>query len=558
MYKFKYSKREYPKYDTIKEYFEFSYRSNPSKIAYVDLKDDSSISFEDFRNNCIYARYSLNQLLKKNSVKCCVISENSIAYMNSYFSIIFSNNVAVLIAGDLDEETLAYQIDHTDCEVAFVSKKYLDKVNSVKDKCKDIKHIILLDEDTNEEYQTLNDLIRNGNNEKAIKEYEDFKVDENKACLILFTSGTSGYNKAVQLSNRNICCSVYTVLMKFGNFNTTLSVLPFYHSYENCCHVLPSLFCGCTNYINDSASHVMRNFKKVPAEVTVVVPTILDTIANKIRAEAKRLHSEKYLKMGIKTSNTLRMIGIDMREKWFKAVLSRMSDSLRTFVVGGAAINPENYDLLTSIGLTIINGYGETECSPLIACNSIERQDRIAVGKVIEDMEVKIDNKDANGNGEILVRGKGVMLGYYKDKKATNETIDSDGWLHTGDLGHFNRRKELVITGRSKNLIILANGKNVYPEELEFLLSKHIRYIKEVIVHTNDKQSGLYASAYLDEDFTINKSDDEIYKKLKFDIAKFNKKMPSYKYIIDVNIKKEPFKKNINKKIVRKRINSDY
>lgn len=551
MHKYGFEKREYPKYDTLKDYINFLSNQNYDKKAFVDLRDDSSITFNELKNNFIYGAYSLSKLLKKNNVKCCIISENSINYVLSYFSIICSVNIAVLVAGDLDEETLAYQIDHTDCEVVFVSKQYIEKVNNIKDKCPDIKHIILLDED--DEYLTFNKLVEDGNknSDKAFEKYEKTKIESNQVCQILFTSGTSGYNKAVMLTHKNICCSLYSGLTLFGRFENTISILPFYHSYENVCHVLPLLFSGCTNYINDSMSHVMKNLRKVPAEVTVVVPVILDTIANKIRVEAKKMHAEKYFKLGMDTSNFLRKLGIDMREKWFAAVLDRMSRGLRTFVVGGAAINPENYDLLTSIGFTIINGYGETECSPLIACHTLEKQNRDSVGKVIEDMEVKIGEKDKNGNGEILVKGKGIMAGYYKDKKATDIAIDKDGWLHTGDLGHFNRKHELVICGRSKNLIILSNGKNVYPEELESLLSKSIKYIDEVIVHTNETQTGIYASMYLDENFTEGKTDDEIYKIVKFDVAKFNKKMPTYKYIIDVKIRKEPFKKNINKKIVR-------
>ena len=550
-------KRKHPKHNTLKAYFDYSIEKYKNNIAFIELKNNTKITFDDFGKKCIYAAWSLNKLLKKKNAKCAIIAENSIEYMISYFSIVLSNNVVVLVAGDLDEETLAYQINHTDCETLFVSKQYITKIESIKN----IKNnIIVLEACEQSHYTKLNDLVLDGesNKEKVANYYNNLKVESNQPCQILFTSGTSGYNKAVVLSNENVCCSVYSALENFGRYDNTISILPFYHAYENACHTLPALFCGCTNHINDTLTRVMKNLKNTPAEMTVVVPMVLDTIAGRIKYEAKKLHATKYLKMGIKTSNLLRKIHIDMREIWFEPVLSKFSSSLRTFVVGGAAVKTDTYDLLTSLGFVIINGYGETECAPLIACNTPEKQDRLSVGKVITDMEVKIGEKDENGNGEIMVKGKGVMLGYYKDKKATKETIDENGWLHTGDLGHLNKKGELFICGRSKNLIILSNGKNIYPEELEMMLLKKIKYIEEVIVNTNESQTGIYANVYLNEDFTKDKTSDEIYSKVKSDITIFNKKMPTYKYINDVKIFKEPFKKNINKKIVRSEIRKGY
>lgn len=551
-------KRNHPKYDTLKKYFDYSIKKFKNKTAFVELKDGSMYSFEDFGNDCIYGAYYLNKLVKKDDVKCAIIANNSVTYMISYFSIILSNNVAVLIAGDLDEETLANQIKQADTEVIFVSKQYLDKVRSLNIK---VKKIVLIDStNTGEDYLTLSGLIAYGkdNYEKANAYHDELVTTADRPCQILYTSGTLGYNKAVLLSNGNVCCSVYSALENFGRYDDTISILPFYHAYENACHVLPAIFCGCRNHINDSLTHVMKNVKNTPAEMTVVVPMVLDTLAGRIKMESRKLHATKYLKMGIKSSNLLRKIHIDMREKWFEPVLSRVSDSLRTFVVGGAAVSTDTYDLLTSLGFTIVNGYGETECAPLIACNTPDRQNRLSVGKIITDMQVKIGEKDENGNGEILVKGKGVMLGYYKDEKSTNEAFDEDGWLKTGDLGHLNKKGELFICGRSKNLIILSNGKNIYPEELESMLTKQIKYIEEVVVNTDINQKEICANVYLDDNFTEGKTDEEIYKTLSFDIAKFNRKMPTYKYINDIKIYKDPFKKNINRKIVRSELTKGY
>lgn len=296
----------------------------------------------------------------------------------------------------------------------------------------------------------------------------------------------------------------------------------------------------------------MKNIKNTPAEITVVVPMVLDTLAQQIVIGCKKANVENYVKAGTILSSFLRKVFfIDIREKMFKSILCSCSSSLRTFVVGGAPIRTSSYELLENIGYKIINGYGETECGPLISCNTLQKQSKKTVGKAIPDMEIKIDGKDDSGNGEILVKGKGVMSGYYKDEEATNKAIDNDGWLHTGDLGCLDRKSNLYITGRLKNLIILSNGKNIYPEEIESLLTKKIEYISEVIVSTDKKQTGLYADAYLFDRFSAGKTEEELYNIINSDIRKFNKNMPSYKYIKDVRIHREPFKKNVNQKIVR-------
>lgn len=553
----KYPRKIHPKYSTLRHYFDYSINKFKNKVAFIELKDNTQYTFKDFGADCIYASYYLSKYTNDKETKCAIIAENSVAFVISYFSIILSNNVAVLIAGDLDEETLIKQINQADCEIVFISKQYLPKIASIKNK---LNKIIVVDDEEQKQHTTLNELVLDGkqNNSEALEQYRHTKASPKQLCQILFTSGTVGYNKAVMLSNENVCCSVYSALENFGRYNHTISILPFYHAYENACHVLPAIFCGCTNHINDSLTHVMKNVKNTPAEMTVIVPMVLDTLASRIKGEAKRLHATKYLNMGLKTSRLLRKIGIDPREKWFEPVLSKVSDSLRTFVVGGAAVSTDTYDLLTGLGFIIINGYGETECAPLIACNTPEKQHRLSVGKAITDMEIKIGEKDENGNGEILVKGKGVMIGYYNDEKSTKAAFDEDGWLHTGDLGHLNRKGELFICGRSKNLIILSNGKNIYPEELEALLQKNIKYIEEVIVGVDKKEKAICANLYLNENFTAGKTDDEIYKIVSFDIAKFNRKMPTYKYISDINIVKEPFKKNINKKIVRSSITRGY
>lgn len=541
----------HPKFYLLKDYFDRSLEKFKDDIAFVDLKSNIKITFNDFGNACIYSAFSLGKKVGNNT-QCVILCENCTAYMIAYFSIILSNNVAVLVACDLDEDTLAQQIDYADCRTIFISDQYLNKLDTIKTKCPKLENVILIGENT-DAFETLDDLIQDGRNhkEEAINTYNSLKTTPQQNCQILYTSGTVGYNKAVMLNNENVCCSVYSALQYFGRYKDTISILPFYHAYENSCHALPAFFCGCTNHINDSFTHLFKNMKTVPAQMSVVVPMVLETMSSKILSEVKRQHADKRLAKAIKLSNALRKVGIDLREKLFNQILINISDTLRIFVVGGAAISEETYDFLSNIGFTIITGYGETECAPLIACNTPEKHDKKTVGHIIEDMKVKIVNVDENGNGEILVKGKGVMSGYYKDDEANKNVFNEQGWLYTGDLGHFDNKGRLCICGRLKNLIILSNGKNIYPEEMESLISKKYSYIKEIIVSTDRKQTGIFADIYVDDEYSKEKTDEELYKLIKSDIDIFNQKMPKYKYIKDIRISRQPFKKNINKKIIR-------
>lgn len=548
---------EWPYYHTIKEYFDRSIDLFEDNEAFVDLKDNYTLTYGQIGNKVIRNSYALKKMFDFNKTHCAIYSENCALYMVAYFTVINADDVVILIDNELNNETLFRQINYADCEVVFLSEKNKKKIDLIKENCPKVKQFIILKNEDDEQYLTLKNLEEKGDAEivEAKKFHDELEPDENAMCEILFTSGTTGANKGAMLSNKNVCCSIYASIVHLGTYDNTISILPFYHAYESACHVLPGFCVGVRNYINDSLIRVANNLKSTPAEITVVVPMVLDLLATRIKSESKRRSLWKYLRVGMVVSKGLRGVGIDLREQFFKPVFASTSQTLRTFVVGGAQVSAETYDFLTALGFKIINGYGATECSPLIASYTPFRQGRFSVGKVVPNMEVKIGETDENGNGEIMVKGDGVMLGYYKDIDATNVVIDSNGWLHTGDLGHIDNNNYVYICGRIKNLIILPNGKNVYPEELEQLLLDDIKAIKEVIVYDDEKQTGIYATVVLDEEYSKGKEGKQLYNEIKQEIVNFNKKMPAYKRITDFRIRRKPFNKNTSKKIIRSKEN---
>lgn len=545
------------KQNSLIEYFDYAVNKFGNKNALVDIRDKTYYTFSDIKDLVYYSAYGLNSILdNKDRIHCGIISENSAWYIISYFAIINSNNIAVLIDKDLNDETLYKQLDYADVELLFVSKKVKKRIDSIIKKCSKIKKVIILNESEpliDNFYCTYDDLISTGksNEVEANNYHEKLIYDSESACEILFTSGTTGANKAVMLSQKGICCSIYGTFLHIPDTRNTLAILPFHHSFPFSCHILSRFVSGTTIYINDDFLHLLKNIKEYPIYTSAVVPMVLDSLVAKIKGEVKKVNAEKYLEWGIIISNCLLKIGIDVREKFFKTIFANYNPLFRVLCVGGAPIKEETYKFLTSIGFNIVIGYGITECSPLVSSNFQNKRKKLSVGYVVPDMQIKIVREDNNDYGEILAKGDGVMLGYYKDQESTDKVIDKDGWFHTGDIGYLDFSKALHICGRLKDTIVLSNGKNIHPEEIEDLLITNIKHIKEVMVYTNNKQDGLFAKAFLHESFTRGKTKNEIKEIINTELIKFNKKMPSYKRVIDIVISDTMLIKNSTKKILR-------
>ncbi|MCI7031091.1 AMP-binding protein [Clostridium sp.] len=483
-----------------------------------------------------------------------IVGENSYNWIVSYLAIITGVGVAVPLDKELDSEQISKLLEKGDASAVLFSKGFLSSIDEIIENSKLEFAACLNDTDKYTDVQTLINEGRQLINEGSTV-YEDSIVNVNELNVIMFTSGTTGFNKGVMISQNNLLVNIEQSCKAFGIYHKTVAVLPFHHIYENVCGMIAPITVGMTLFINDSLKYLSKDLKLAQPELEIMVPLFLETMEKSIRAQLKRMNLEKTFENSIKFSNFLLKFGIDLRRLLFRKVHANFGGKLKAIVCGGAALKPELITFFGDIGITIHNGYGITECTPLISVNLNKKGDHFSVGKIFSSCQVKIDNKNEEGIGEILVKGPNVMIGYYKDDES-NEKSFTNGWFRTGDYGSIDADKNLVICGRKKNLIVLSNGKNVHPEELEGYIYEMMPYVKESLVYIDKNKKGsevISTYVYLDQDFSSGKSLEELESILKEDLKKVNKKLPSFKKIQHIYIKEEEFEKNSSKKIIRQK-----
>ena len=496
---------------------------HPDVVALRYMEDDKIIDItykETVKEiSSIYNFFKINNM---DNINIGIISENRYEYITIYLATAF-NNVIVPIDKELDPDTLNKLYKDFDVEVLFCTNKTLNKViNSLKGI--DIK-IINIDE----EYNSI--INKKYNINKFFKEVKRVKKD--KFSVLASTSGTSGEMKGVMLSQYNVVVNVRGTLENNILKSPTLSILPMNHTYGFNPGVLATLYNGTTLCINRDLKYILRDIKTFNPFFFEAVPMIIEGIYNNIIREAKRQNKYKLLCRMIKISNFLRRIHIDIRHLLFGNIINKR---LRLVVSGGAALNPMYVEKFDELGIKILNGYGLTECSPTIAVSREFNNVIGSAGTIMNHIKVKIAS-----DGEILVKGPCVMLGYYKNPKETKKCM-VDGYFKTGDLGYVNEDKVIFVTGRKKNLIILSNGKNVSPELIEAKIL-NLDYVKECIVTTRRTKNNtlIIAKIYME------KYNDNIEK----DIKEINKTLPNYMHIDDYEIMDKEFEKNSSKKIKR-------
>ena len=541
--------------ETIRDIINNSNNKYKDAIAIQEKKNKKIVSYtyEQLRNDV----YALGTKLIDMGLKdkhIAIVGENSYNWIVSYLAIITGVGVAVPLDKELDSEQISKLLEKGDASAVLFSKGFLSSIDEIIENSKLEFAACLNDTDKYTDVQTLINEGRQLINEGSTV-YEDSIVNVNELNVIMFTSGTTGFNKGVMISQNNLLVNIEQSCKAFGIYHSTVAVLPFHHIYENVCGMMAPIAIGMNLFINDSLKYLSKNLKLVKPELEIMVPLFLETMEKSIRVELKRMNLEKTFENSIKFSNFLLKFGIDLRRLLFRKVHANFGGKLKAIVCGGAALKPELITFFGDIGITIHNGYGITECTPLISVNLNKKGDHFSVGKIFSSCEVKIDNKNEEGIGEILVKGPNVMIGYYKDDES-NEKSFTNGWFRTGDYGSIDADKNLVICGRKKNLIVLSNGKNVHPEELEGYIYEMMPYVKESLVYIDKNKKGsevISTYVYLDQDFSSGKSLEELESILKEDLKKVNKKLPSFKKIQHIYIKEEEFEKNSSKKIIRQK-----
>lgn len=527
-----------------KNAFEYKNGDKIVKITYKQYVDDI--------NSLGTALASLNMHNKH----VAIIGENSYKWLTVYLCMLQSTGVFVPVDRELTCLDVINVLKHSDSEVLFFSKKYAQYIPEIKKAIPNIKYYIGLDVKKDEDNILSYDLLKESGKKLLDKKstiYTDLKDDENNLKLLVYTSGTTGNPKGVMLTEHNLISVVYYGLQVADIGEKCLSVLPYHHTYEAVAGILVGLHKHSTICINDSLKNVLKNLQLYKPDYIYLVPAFTEVFYKSIWNNAQKTGKDKALKKMIPLSNALRKTGIDLRKKFFKSIHEAFGGNLNQIVCGGAPIRPEIGKFFNDIGITLLNGYGITECSPLVSVNRANFNDSNTVGVILPCCEVKIENKTADGDGEIYVKGDIVMKGYYKEPEKTAKVL-KDGWFNTEDYGRINEKGQLIINGRKKNLIVLDNGKNIYPEEIENYIMG-IPYVKEVLVkaskNTAGQETALIAEVFLDKEKIEEMHIENIKETLKKDVQDSVRELPVYKHISDVKIRKNEFEKTTTSKIKR-------
>ena len=549
------------KIDTIKEMMTLAVKEAGDKTAFEyrnpnNKEEIIKITYQEFEEDTNALGTALSTILTENT-HIATIGDNSYDWLTAYLTVLKSNHVFVPIDKELTKDEIFNVLRNSDSEVIFYAGKYEKYVEECKKEVPNIKYYIGFDREKSEEnvlsYQEFKkkgkELLEKGDISYTSIEHESTDILK----LLVFTSGTTGNPKGVMLTEHNLVSAVYYGLQVAEIKTKCLSVLPYHHTYESVVGILVALHKHVDICINDSLKNVLKNLQLYKPDYIYLVPAFTEVFYKNIWANAKKTGKDTGLKLLIKVSNILRSIGIDKRDVFFKSIHEAFGGNLKEIVCGGAPIRPEIGKFFNDIGVMLLNGYGITECSPLVSVNRPKFNDSSTVGVILPCCEVKIENPNQDGDGEIWVKGDIVMQGYYKEPEKTAKVL-KDGWFNTEDYGKINEKGQLVINGRKKNVIVLNNGKNIYPEEIENYVLR-VPYVQETIVkavkNKKGQETALCAEVFLNQEKVDEMQVENIEEQLRKDIAKETKELPSYKHVTEVEIRKTEFLKTTTNKIKR-------
>lgn len=557
---------EYRKISNFKELVSSSADLYVDKIAFkykITPKDTSPIciTYSQFKSDI----QSLGTSLLKLNLpikRIALIAPNRYEWCVSYLAITTGGMVVVPLDKSLPNNEIESSIIRSGADCVIFDKKYLEIFSKIQsDKSSNLKYFICMDfdEDSSDilSYKKLlasgMQSISNGDNS-----FSNIEIDNNKMSIMLFTSGTTSISKIVKLSQANICANLYSIgcIAKVTSKDTFLSFLPLHHTFESTTTFLYGLSCGITIAFCDGLRYIVKNLEEYEVTGLVCVPLMLEAMYKKIQKGIAESGKEKLIKIMTSVSNFLLKIGIDLRRVIFKPILKQLGGKLRVIVYGAAPMDPNTISGLTNLGINMLQGYGLTETSPVVAAENDKYKRPGSIGFALPNVEIKIDSPDEKGIGEILAKGPNIMLGYYENDEETNKVL-KNGWFHTGDLGYFDEDGYLFVSGRKKNVIVLKNGKNIFPEELEILISA-LPFVAENIVYGKPDKDGdlklctkiVYKPEVMEEMFK-NIPKEEYHNIIWKEIKKINKTMPAYKYIRELIVTDEELIKTTTQKVKR-------
>ena len=555
-----------PKYDTIKEYINEGIKKYPNNVAFrIKGKRDKEVVYKDityteFENDLESLAQGFIEIGLKGK-RIAIIGKNCYEWALTYTTTLNGVGITVPLDKGLPEQEIESLLQRSFADAIVFESSYLEIMNRIQERNNTkVKEYICMQKIDG--FKSLNEVISIG--KKAIKdgknEYKNLEINPEEMAAIIFTSGTTSLSKAVMLSNKNIASNIYGIKCseKIYNTDVNLAFLPFHHTFGSTALLL-FLSEGVTNVFCDGLRHIAQNLKEYKVSIFVCVPLLLEAMYKKIMTEVDKQNKTNLIKIMRKVCNFLLKFGIDIRRKVFKQILDNLGGNIRFVISGASAIDKNVAKGFYDFGILAVQGYGLTETSPVLAAENEKCVKFGSVGLPLTDVEIKIDNPNEEGIGEIIAKGPNVMLGYYENKEATDEVlkeINGEKWFYTGDLGYLDKDGFLFITGRKKNVIVLKNGKNIYPEEIELLVN-NLPYVSESMVFGLPKDDDLLLSLKLvyNKEYVKEKygdiSEEDLKQKIWADIKNINKTLTNYKHIKNLIITDEEMIKTTTAKIKR-------
>ena len=555
------------KYRDLREVVNDAVDKFPEKTAFIEkIKDGENvtyrnITYKEFKEEMDGLASSLISLGLKDK-KIAILSQNRYEWIESYFAIVNGVGIVVPLDRSLPKDEVVSLLRRSKVDAVIFDGKYKDIMKEIKDTDKEnnVKYYICIDKEEGDDFISYDNLIEKGKqyvkeNSDYYKQYVNAEIDPKEMRMLLYTSGTTSMSKAVMLCHENIVTELYgleSVLKLYPEKDRYLEFLPLHHTLGAIVMIFIFATGGETAFC-EGLRHIQENIIEYKPTIFVAVPLLIENIYKKIMKQVEKKGKLKKVEFGRKLCNFLLKFGIDIRRKVFKEIIDNLG-GLRVVISGAASLDKEVAKAFNEMGIELVQGYGLTETSPVITVENDKYVKYGSVGFPLIDVEVKIEDPDENGIGEIKTKGPIVMLGYYEMEEETKEVLTDDGWFYTGDLGYIDDEGYLFVTGRKKYVIVLKNGKNIYPEELENLINK-LPYVSECIVFGYPKDDDLVVTAKIVynkeyvEDVMNGITKEELEKIIWQDIKKINSTLSTFKHIKKIVVTDEPMIKTTTAKI---------